>query len=235
MVRIRYFAAAREAAGRDEESVEAAAGTTVGAVLDGVAARWPRLGALRPYLRAAVNQELCRDDRPVADGDEVAVFPPLAGGAGPLVAISAEAISVDRILESVRGAGVGGVVVFLGLVRDVNDGHAVETLEYEAYTEMALREMRAVVASVETDFPGSRLSAVHRTGRLVVGDVAVCVAAGAGHRDQAFAAARALIDRIKERVPIWKREHGPDGPYWVGWEDARCVGHGHEHAGEAQK
>ncbi len=216
MVEVRYFAGVREALGLGGETVEIARGTTVGTFLDGLADRHPRLRPLRRHVRAAVNQEFAGDERVLADGDEVAVLPPLAGGAGGLLLLSQEPLSVDRAIASVRGPGIGGVVAFLGLVRDSNDGHAVETLEYEAYVEMAEKELRTVAASVERDFPGSRVSAAHRTGLLRVGDVAVVVVAGAPHRDEAFAAARALIDRIKERVPIWKREVGPDGVNWVG-------------------
>jgi molybdopterin synthase catalytic subunit len=216
MVAVRYFAGLREAIGIDGETVDVAPGTTVGALLDALAARHPRLGALRRHVRAAVNRELADDARTISEGDEVALLPPLAGGAGGLVELSESPLSVDRAIESVRAPGIGGIVVFLGLVRDSNDGHVVETLQYEAYAEMAIRELGAVAASVERDFPGSRVCAVHRTGLLRVGEVAVIVAAGAPHRDSAFAAARALIDRVKEQVPIWKRESGPGGVHWVG-------------------
>jgi molybdopterin synthase catalytic subunit len=95
---------------------------------------------------------------------------------------------------------------------------------------MATKEMAAIAAEIAGEIPGVRLAVLHRVGELRVGDLAVVCAASAPHRGQAFVACRALIDRIKERVPIWKREHGPDGPYWVGWQDARCApGHEHSH------
>jgi molybdopterin synthase catalytic subunit len=134
---------------------------------------------------------------------------------------------VDEAVAAVSTAEVGGVDVFLGLVRNHNDGRAVTRLEYHAYVSMAEKEMQRIADEIGAELPGVRLSALHRIGSLVVGDVAVVCAAGAVHRGEAFQACRALIDRIKHRVPIWKREHGPDGPYWVGWEDARC-GDGHE-------
>jgi molybdopterin synthase catalytic subunit len=141
-------------------------------------------------------------------------------------------LSVDEVLARVRRRDAGGVVVFLGTVRDHNDGRPVTKLEYEAYPSMARAEMRRIMAELRQEIEGVDLAASHRTGPLQVGDLAVVCAASAPHRDEAFRACRLLIDRIKERVPIWKREHGPDGPYWVGWEDARCghaphEGHGH--------
>jgi molybdopterin synthase catalytic subunit len=145
---------------------------------------------------------------------------------------------VGDAIASVSHAGAGAVSVFVGVVRDRNAGRPVVALEYEAYASMAEAEMRRIADELSAEIPGVRVAALHRRGRLAVGDVAVVCAASAPHRDEAFRACRALIDRIKARVPIWKREHGPDGAYWVGWEDARCgddahrgdVGHDHDHA-----
>lgn len=145
-------------------------------------------------------------------------------------------LSVADATAAVSGPHVGGIDLFLGAVRDHNDGRAVTRLEYHAYVSMAEKEMRRIAEEIERELPGVKLAALHRIGSLAVGDLAVVCAAGAVHRGEAFQACRALIDRIKHRVPIWKREHGPDGPYWVGWEDARCgdgrehhAGHHHDH------
>jgi molybdopterin synthase catalytic subunit len=138
-------------------------------------------------------------------------------------------LSIDEAVAAVQHPGVGAVAIFLGTVRDQNDGHSVTLLEYEAYGSMAIKEMSAIVAELEAEKPEVRLSVLHRVGPLQVGQIAVVCAASAPHRSEAFAACRTLIDRIKERVPIWKREHGPEGPYWVGWQDARCTGNEHEH------
>jgi molybdopterin synthase catalytic subunit len=137
------------------------------------------------------------------------------------------ALSVDEALAAVRHPAAGGIAVFIGMVRDHNDDRPVTLLEYEAYDAMAHREMRAIAAEIEAELAGVRVAVLHRVGKLEIGDSAVVCAASAPHRAEAFRACRALIDRIKERVPIWKREHGPDGPYWVGWQDARCVAHEH--------
>jgi molybdopterin synthase catalytic subunit len=146
------------------------------------------------------------------------------------VALLSQELSVDAVVRSVRHEGAGAVVTFLGAVRDENAGHPVTLLEYEAYASMAVAEMLRIKQEVERDFPGVRVAVHHRIGSLGVGELAVVCAASAPHRGEAFAACRALIDRVKARVPIWKREHGPDGPYWVGWEDARCQGHDRHHA-----
>jgi molybdopterin synthase catalytic subunit len=141
------------------------------------------------------------------------------------VEIRDDTLSIDEIASRVRHPSAGAVDVFAGCVRDENEGRPVVLLEYEAYRPMALGEMRRIAEALERE-PGVRVAVAHRVGKLRVGDVAVVCAASAPHRAEAFAACRALIDAIKHHVPIWKREHGPDGAYWVGWQDARCGDHG---------
>jgi molybdopterin synthase catalytic subunit len=145
------------------------------------------------------------------------------------VAVRSEPLSIDEASALVARPGAGGAALFIGTVRDVNDGLPVTKLEYEAYESMAIAEMDRICTEIEAEIDGARLAALHRVGALEIGEIAVVCAASAPHRDEAFRACRLLIDRLKERVPIWKREHGPEGPYWVGWQDARCVpGHTHE-------
>lgn len=148
------------------------------------------------------------------------------------VALSGEPLSVDALTALVSHAGAGGISLFLGAVRDHNAGHEVTLLEYHAYPELAVAEMGRIVDQIEAQIPGVRLAVAHRTGALSVGDLAVVAAASAPHRGEAFRACRLLIDEVKARVPIWKREHGPNGPYWVDFQDARCVpgedGHDHD-------
>jgi len=147
-----------------------------------------------------------------------------------LFAVQAEPIDVDRVVRSVQAERFGGIDVFLGVVRSENDGRKVTLLEYEAYVSMAEKQLARIAEGIAQELGDVELSAVHRIGPLEVGDVAVVCVAAAVHRAEAFHACRLLIDRIKAEVPIWKREHGPDGPYWVGWQDARCRGDEH-HAG----
>jgi len=155
----------------------------------------------------------------------------------PSVALSTEPLALERVMAAVSHAGAGAIATFVGTVRNSNAGHAVTLLEYEAYPSLACAEMTRILVEIARELPGVRVAVHHRLGALAVGDAAVVCAASAPHREEAFAACRLVIDRVKQRVPIWKREHGPDGPYWVGWEDARCEpGHGHAHAhGDAHR
>ena len=144
-------------------------------------------------------------------------------------------LSVAEVVAAVTRPEAGGIAVFVGTVRSENAGHAVTLLEYQAYASMASKEMARIADEIQGEMGDVRLAVLHRVGSLAVGDTAVVCAASTAHRGEAFQACRLLIDRIKARLPIWKREHGPSGPYWVGWEDARCEprrdhsGHGHDH------
>jgi molybdopterin synthase catalytic subunit len=146
-----------------------------------------------------------------------------------LTGLRRSALALDELVAYVSHAGAGGIATFLGVVRDHNDGRAVTLLEYHAYDTMAEKELSAIASEIERELAGVRVAAFHRLGPLRVGEAAVACVASAPHRDEAFRACRLLIDRIKSRVPIWKREHGPDGPYWVGWQDARCGDSHHDH------
>jgi MoaE-MoaD fusion protein len=216
-VNVRYFAVVRERLGREADELELTDGADVSAALDALVARHPALAPLRRYLQVAVNQETVPATAPLADGDELALIPPVAGGAERLArVVSDRPPSVDSVLAAVKGPGIGGVVLFVGLVRARSQGRDVTRLEYEAYAEMAEKVFRELCQEIEARHEGVRLAVEHRTGDLVIGDVAVAIAAGAPHRGEAFRACQELIDQLKARAPIWKRETGPDGTSWVG-------------------
>ena len=143
-------------------------------------------------------------------------------------------LSVAEVIAAVTRPEAGGIAVFVGTVRAESGGLPVTRLEYQAYASMAAKEMARIAQEIRAELGDVELAVLHRTGSLAVGDAAVVCAASTPHRAEAFQACRLLIDRIKARVPIWKREHGPSGPYWVGWEDARCEP-GSDHAGHAHR
>ena len=127
-------------------------------------------------------------------------------------------IDTSAMIRATMRPSDGACIVFEGAVRDHHEGHAVESIDYEAYRPMAEKEIDRIVRAVAGDFPGVAVAVMHRLGRLVVGDVSIVIVCTASHRGDAFAACRAAIDRIKETVPIWKKERGPFGEEWVGWQ-----------------
>lgn len=217
-VTVLYFAILRERARLEREELELAPGADVAAARAAIAARHPQLEPLLPRVQAAVNRAMAPDGRVLAEGDELALIPPVAGGSGaPRVAISPYPLALADVVAVVEGPGRGGLVTFSGIVR--RDGHAladVIRLEYEAYPEMALEVLAAIADELERELPGVRVAIHHRVGSLFVGETAVAIAAAAPHRAEAFSACRFAIDRLKERAPIWKKEIGESGEVWLG-------------------
>ena len=217
-VEVLYFAILRERAGRERESLELPAGADVRAARRAIAERHPGIAALLPQVQTAVNRVRATDATPLADGDEVALLPPVAGGAGPRkIAIRAEPLVVDETVAAVSGPNRGGVVTFTGVVR--REGHHladVIRLEYEAYVEMAEQVLAEIAEEIEREWVGTEIAIHHRVGSLAVGEIAVAITAASAHRAPAFEACRAAIDRLKERAPIWKKEIGPSGEAWLG-------------------
>jgi molybdopterin synthase catalytic subunit len=214
-ITVLYFAVFRERLRRDQEIVELPDGATLEALVAALEERHPAVAALRGRYRIAVNQEMVAAAT-LADRDEVALIPPVAGGTDRHVRLLDEPLSLDRVVAAVRSPEAGGLVTFTGMVRRLSHGAVIERLEYEAYGTMAEKVMRALCDEIEAELPGVRLAVEHRTGVLPVGEIAVVIAAAAPHRADAFTACRAMIDRLKDRVPIWKKEIGESGEIWVG-------------------
>lgn len=214
-ITVLYFAVFREKIGRSEEVLTLDDGARVSDAIAALEKLHAPIARLAGKFRFAVNADFAPDDRALADGDELALIPPVAGGARHVLLIG-EVLSLDRCVAAVGGPGMGGIVTFTGMVRRNSRGTTVDHLEYEAYGSMAIKEMTRLCDEIEAEIAGTVLAVEHRTGYLVVGDLAVVIAAAAPHRAEAFAACRAMIDRLKDRVPIWKKEVGDDGEEWVG-------------------
>jgi molybdopterin synthase catalytic subunit/molybdopterin converting factor small subunit len=217
-VLVRLFASYREAAGVGHIQLELPDGARVRDAISEIRRLHPLVGSGRAALLLARDREYVDADAELRDGNELALIPPVSGGATGAVAriaIGTEALSVDDVIAAVRDDSFGGVAVFLGTVRDRSRGVRVTHLEYEAYAEMAERRMREIADRLEREHAPARVAMHHRIGDLGIGEIAVVVAAGAPHRDAAFAAARAAIDELKRDVPIWKKEHGENGAVWI--------------------
>ncbi len=216
-ITVLYFAVLKERLGRSEESLNVPDGNRVKDAIDLLTGKYWDVAQLRGKFRIALNQEFIDDETVfLQDGDEIALIPPVAGGADRHVKIMDAPLSLDRVVGAVTDSGMGGVVTFTGIVRRHSRGTTVEKLEYSAYDAMAIREMTRLCDEIEAEIAGTRIAVEHRVGNLAIGDIAVVIAAAAPHRAEAFAACRAMIDRLKDRVPIWKKEFGEDGAEWVG-------------------
>jgi molybdopterin synthase catalytic subunit len=218
-ITLKLFGSLREAGGESSLQVALEPGSTVADLRRWLGKRNPRVDELGERLAASVNLELARPETVLVEGDEVAFLPPVAGGSGVpetrRCTISDRPLDEAEVRARVAGPDAGGLVSFIGAVRDHARGHSIEHLEYEAYAEMAEREMEKIADEAGATWPGTRVAIAHRVGRLEIGDAAVVVAAASAHRAEAFEACRFAIDTLKQRVPIWKREVATDGAYWV--------------------
>jgi molybdopterin synthase catalytic subunit len=223
-VRARLFARLREQAGMEIETIELPAGSTLADVYEALRQRHPALEGDRTAVRAALNQEFRDWTSEVSDGDEVAFIPPVSGGAhavGVLFELTRDPLDARRLEAAVSHAGAGAICTFTGIVRDNSRGRSVTHLDYEAYAEMATAQMRKIADEIAEKWPESRVAMAHRTGRLEIGEASVVVSVSSPHRAEAIAACKWGIDRLKESVPIWKKEHAADGTYWIEGDEAR--------------
>jgi molybdopterin synthase catalytic subunit len=218
-VTVRYFAILREHLGRSQETVTLPAGTTAGEVYPRIIEDQPRLAGLQRSMMLMVNEEYVRPNTPLADGDEVAFIPPVSGGESPRLFVVTEAELDPRDVEELVAADdAGAIVTFTGTVRNHARGREVIALDYEAYVPAAEKQLGVVGIEVAERWPGMRIAIHHRTGYLEPGVASVVIACASPHRAEALEAAAYAIDRLKQVVPIWKKEHYRDGSTWVGSE-----------------
>jgi molybdopterin synthase catalytic subunit len=217
-VDIRYFAMIREMVGRQAERRLVPQGATAGDLFAGLVREHPRLERIRPVTMVMVNQVYVGADHPLQDGDEVALIPPVSGGAGDSFVVQAETLDPRRVEAAVADPASGATVTFIGTVRDHGRGRRVTHLEYEAYAPAAERTMAQIGDEMRSRWPVQRVAMAHRVGSLAVGEASIVISVSSAHRDAAFGACQYAIERIKEIVPIWKKEHYADGAVWIGSE-----------------
>jgi len=230
-IRVLFFAHLRERCGVREIVLELPAGARVEEARTELRHRYEGLAG--EPLRVAVNQVYVDNTHPLRENDELALIPPVSGGAPAdertraVYRVTDEAIDTAALLSAVADPRAGASVLFVGSTRQQNEGRVVERLEYEAYREMAGAEMAAIGDDIARRWPIIAVAMVHRLGVVAVGEVSVAVAVSAPHRAEAFAACRYGIDTLKARVPIWKKEHYQGGAVWIGG----C----HEHAAPGEQ
>ncbi len=207
-VTVRLFAALRERAGWSQRRLELPAPARVGDL-------WPLLGLGEepPGLAYARNREYADRDAPVEDGDEVAVIPPVSGGAFRVVE---RPLELEAVVAEVADPEAGAIATFVGTTRRSNRGRSVTRLEYEAYPDMAEREMARIAERLAARHAVTRIAMAHRVGLVPIGEASVVIAVSAPHRAAALAACGEAIDALKETVPIWKKEIFEGGEEWLG-------------------
>jgi molybdopterin synthase catalytic subunit len=221
-IRVVFFATLKDRAGVPSTDVLLELPATIATLRERLASLTPRMAAALPTAIAAINHEFAQPEDSLADGDEVAFFPPVSGGAGnpTVIDVVSGALDMDALVAQIVLPTTGAVGVFTGIVRAETQrgvAHETEYLEYEAYRPMAEDKLRQVAEEIRARWPQVEgIAIVQRTGRLDPGTPTVVIACSAPHRDMGvFEAARYGIDRVKEIVPVWKKEVGPEGQSWV--------------------
>jgi molybdopterin synthase catalytic subunit len=218
-IHLRHFAFVRETVGRSAENRSYEVGVTAGQVFGDLVAQFPTLAGFRRSILVMINHQYATPETELQDGDEVAFIPPVSGGSGArLFKVTADPIDPRDAENAVRHPSCGAVITFTGEVRDSARGQDVTALDYEAYAEAAEAMMGTIADEIEAEVGVDRIAIIHRVGVLSPGDASVVIAVASPHRDEAFGAARHAIERLKQIVPIWKKEHYADGAIWIGSE-----------------
>jgi molybdopterin synthase catalytic subunit len=223
-IRVLFFGVLKDLAGRASDSLDLPEDATLRVVISHYEETISP--ELMRSVAMSVNQEYAAPDLRLSQGDEVAFLPPVSGGCagisegnhGRHVAIVNGVINSDALVNSIKHPEDGAVAVFEGIVRDNTRGRRTRYLDYEAYEEMALKQMEELAASALMDFKIRDVAIVHRIGRLEIGETSVLIVVASAHRGAAFDACRWLIDTLKRTVPIWKKEHFEDGAVWADGE-----------------
>jgi len=222
-VRVLFFGVLREMAGKAAEEIDLPDGAFLDDVLEHYAVQIPKLKDCFPSMACAVNQQYAAPETKLSPGDEIALLPPVSGGAhdgsstlhAQYARITRDPIDTQSVLSSLKRGGDGAALVFEGVVRNNSRGRRTLYLDYEAYEQMALAQMQSLATDALGRFQVRDLAIVHRLGKLEIGETSVLIAVAAAHRGAAFDACRWLIDALKRSVPIWKKEYFEDGAVWA--------------------
>ncbi|MGH9509709.1 MAG: molybdenum cofactor biosynthesis protein [Terriglobales bacterium] len=221
-VRVLFFGQLKDLAGRASDSLTLPEGSTLTDLLAHYESGFPRLKALLPAIALSINQVYAPPHSALRDQDEVALLPPVSGGAIETRPSRAEivrgAISTKQVVGAIKRPEDGAVAVFEGIVRSETRGRRTLYLDYEAYESMALQKMEDLAAEALGKFAVREVALVHRLGRLEIGETSVLIVVASAHRAAAFDACRWLIDTLKTTVPIWKKEYFADGAVWADGE-----------------
>jgi MoaE-MoaD fusion protein len=216
-LRVIYFGMLKDAVGRQIDEVTLPAGSTLGDLVEDRIRHTDVIGNFRKVLAYSVNQEYAQLSTVLKDGDEIAMLPPVSGGSGHCRLVH-EAIDIQQITSELKHPEDGALSLFDGIVRNHTRGRRTLYLDYEAYEDMALRQMEQLAGEAIDKFGVRDVRIVHRLGRLEIGETSVFIAVASAHRAAAMDACRWLIDTLKKTVPIWKKEYFDDGSVWADGE-----------------
>ncbi len=213
-IRVRMFGPLAQSTGMREDTIDIEEGANGADLISAMGERYPDATSVLERVSVAVNLEVVSPERSLRMGDEIALLPPVSGGAQVTVGLR-ERPSVDEAVEAVSAPEAGGTAVFLGTVRDHADAGPVDRLDYDAYEDMAITVMAEIATEAVAKWGLAAVAVLHGFGSFGIGETTMVVACSAAHREEAFDACRYIVDEVKGRVPVWKKETGPWGERWM--------------------
>ena len=219
-IKVRLFAALKEIIGKNQLDLQIPEGSTVKDVIAVIEETYPAVKKIIKISKYAVNMEYTETEKKLTEGDEITIIMPVSGGVYSAsetnmhIEITGEKIDDAKVLDFVSDISAGSVLLFNGTVRDNDDGKPVEYLYYEAYEEMAVKEIKKLISAAFNKYNILKVCVIHRTGKMDVGEISISIGVSSPHREDSYIASKFLIDNIKETVPVWKKEMFEEGGRW---------------------
>ncbi|MHB8232124.1 MAG: molybdenum cofactor biosynthesis protein [bacterium] len=219
-VKVRLFAAFKEIIGKNKLDLRISGGSSVKDIIAIIGETYPDTKEILKISKYAVNMEYTDTERKLIEGDEITVIMPVSGGVPAVsennayIEITSEKIDVGKVIGFISDNSAGSVLLFNGTVRDNEEGKPVEYLFYEAYEEMAVKEIKKLIGAAFNDFNIIKVCIIHRIGKMDIGEISISIGISSPHREDSYLASKFLIDNIKETVPIWKKEIFDGGGKW---------------------
>jgi molybdopterin synthase catalytic subunit len=219
-IKVRLFAALKEIIGKNQLDLQIPEGSTVKDVIAVIEETYPAVKKIIKISKYAVNMEYTETEKKLTEGDEITIIMPVSGGVYSAsetnmhIEITGEKIDDAKVLDFVSDISAGSVLLFNGTVRDNDDGKPVEYLYYEAYEEMAVKEIKKLISAAFNKYNILKVCVIHRTGKMDAGEISISIGVSSPHREDSYIASKFLIDNIKKTVPVWKKEMFEEGGRW---------------------
>ena len=226
-IKIKFFAGIAEATGQREHVLHIEHAPSVQELIERLVEEFPQAADLMKRCMVSLNHDYAKPEQTITENDEIALIPPVSGGEGEdindledyLFEVTDQPLSSDALIKKVSNPYAGAIVSFVGTVREFTHGQRTTFLEYEAYPEMAIKKMKEIALEIKAKWPNSEVAMSHRTGKLDIEEISVIIAIATPHREAGFEAGRYAIERLKQIVPVWKKEIWEDGEEWVGHQE----------------
>lgn len=216
---IKFFAGIAEATGKREHVMDVEENSKIKDIISLLVGEFPQAKDLINKSMISVNHDYANVEQSVKENDEIALIPPVSGGEEVLFEVTSEPLSSDKLIAKVSNPMAGAILTFVGTVREFTYGKRTTYLEYEAYPEMAIKKMKEIADEIKEKWPDTKVAMSHRVGKLAIEEISVIIAVATPHRAAGFEAGRYAIERLKQIVPVWKKEIWEDGEEWVGHQE----------------